>query len=1359
MWGNFADGTELFFDQFHSSSKRNLNFQPDVNVVIYCFMMNNEKIRSKTDANVEPVEELLGSLTTYNGIQRGESPGQTVRTSARVFKKMRQDSSQTQPTTSSVSTVLDTSEKDKKDTKHETLEKNEEESGILPLNVPGLVNRQPISTAKQRMPKALWSTREKNLFFEALNEYGKDFDSITSYIHNKMKKKGVPDNITKNKHQVSHFYYRTWQKVSKYVKFGDDVKKVVQELYALINYGEMKKRLVSGVAARAILRLSELVWHGVVAVRTGGRTVRVRTPICRALRRLNKLEEWEENLRLPSRVVVCLNPRDMEAWSRVHAAAHNPRVLLAVAPSRRLAPVLTLLQRRWLMPTDFVRESLVASSEIKEIDFCNSVEQQINLVLNPNTQNTLTLNKLPISPNIQSSTIHDSNLDNKKDKNCPPKTDEIIVLDEDGVQKSNGKVSNLEKDECEEVELNLNTVVEGKIRNEDLSSSKNDGNTKNVDGSKKEEIEKDISSNLLLENSKELFLHVGPKPGTDINIPTVNVSEHLTSHRISLSIYQERLGTGSLCTQNPAYHSGGCIKVGGRFKTHKRQRKDSGDNDTTKKHKVESDNWDKNENFNIFDVDETANDGMNGSLIEHRSDSIPKEVMSDEKSIDEKDFNDFRDKEIYSEHEYEHNETDGECDAAVKSLKYPKVALKGKAKKEKEPNATNNRESISNNDNVDESGKLSNTFSGFIKKNWNRDLLMEQIQKGWSCYDAGDLTIGDLYLMFGNESKLDMNYWWAKGTLPIGDDMIQNTKQSTEPCDVTTKESEISNSQSVGNEDKGKVNNQDGTLQSIIILESHTDDNRQESDVMSPDPKQTLYSCVEDEPNMTSLNLVTKIVNNPCSSSNQSAQAVSDSNSSAAPLVVKQREQVVTLATRLKKLLSLSQLYAKKGPTSCLCGHVCSGLRGRKSYSGNVTDVNVSDATGPKFPTQRVITKDKLNAFNKKQPSVNIQDQPSSSKNVTGPSHYGQTPTITSKMFDLQAIPSRITKKVVKPKFTVIGSELKPVDDIPSTSDESPIILNPNNENNSASQEVFRTPFSKSNVTSRLQPYGQSQPARNQIDFSGLPRWTNRRGRKPKKAVVVRQLLPLAPWPPQVINVASTSKLYQVKPLPVLQKLPQIRPALSMKMILPTENLPKIIAVKGANTKDDEAVSADKPDDKQNIISFKPEVTLFGTSPNSNVDRPADNEKGVIREGSSCISNLLDISLPSNIGDEISIDVSSIKTEDIYVADKHDDFSVVGLLKNESIPSMSPSHLLKENDEHWLTSGVGDFSLSSFLGHLEGTPLTSVKTDASSSLKDSSSAPSSHVDTQLQCLMSETSIDYMAKFADLAAQVAADNSK
>lgn len=53
--------------------------------------------QAKTDSANEPAEELLGSLTTYNAIQKGETLGQTVRTSARVFKKMRQDSCQQQP--------------------------------------------------------------------------------------------------------------------------------------------------------------------------------------------------------------------------------------------------------------------------------------------------------------------------------------------------------------------------------------------------------------------------------------------------------------------------------------------------------------------------------------------------------------------------------------------------------------------------------------------------------------------------------------------------------------------------------------------------------------------------------------------------------------------------------------------------------------------------------------------------------------------------------------------------------------------------------------------------------------------------------------------------------------------------------------------------------------------------------------------------------------------------------------------------------------------------------------------------------------------------------------------------------------
>lgn len=84
-----------------------------------------------------------------------------------------------------------------------------------------LEDKDKLQTGKQRMPKALWSTDEKNLFFEALNEYGKDFDAITAHICAKMKKKGLSDVNLKTKHQVSHFYYRTWHKLSKHVHFDE----------------------------------------------------------------------------------------------------------------------------------------------------------------------------------------------------------------------------------------------------------------------------------------------------------------------------------------------------------------------------------------------------------------------------------------------------------------------------------------------------------------------------------------------------------------------------------------------------------------------------------------------------------------------------------------------------------------------------------------------------------------------------------------------------------------------------------------------------------------------------------------------------------------------------------------------------------------------------------------------------------------------------------------------------------------------------------------------------------------------------------------------------------------------------------
>jgi hypothetical protein len=143
------------------------------------------------------------------------------------------------------------------------------------------------------------------------------------------------------------------------------------------------------------------------------------------------------------------------------------------------------------------------------------------------------------------------------------------------------------------------------------------------------------------------------------------------------------------------------------------------------------------------------------------------------------------------------------------------------------------------------------------------------------------------------------------------------------------------------------------------------------------------------------------------------------------------------------------------------------------------------------------------------------------------------------------------------------------------------------------------------------------------------------------------------------------------------------------------------------------------------------------------------------------ISNLLELSLPATVGGDLALPTDSeTGLLDVPIQDSsstaHPNF--VGLLRSEGelqnpvTPPSSPSQILKETDNQWLNSEVADFSLSSFLGHLE------------SPLKQATSVPNtedtrllSDVEAQLQCLMSENSIDYMAKFADLADQIASSD--
>lgn len=78
-----------------------------------------------------------------------------------------------------------------------------------------------------------WSPDDKDIFFEALNEYGKDFDAMQQHINNRFKKKGLPETLYKTKDQVRHFYYRTWHKISKHLKFSEGSFITWVEFYSL----------------------------------------------------------------------------------------------------------------------------------------------------------------------------------------------------------------------------------------------------------------------------------------------------------------------------------------------------------------------------------------------------------------------------------------------------------------------------------------------------------------------------------------------------------------------------------------------------------------------------------------------------------------------------------------------------------------------------------------------------------------------------------------------------------------------------------------------------------------------------------------------------------------------------------------------------------------------------------------------------------------------------------------------------------------------------------------------------------------------------------------------------------------------
>lgn len=57
--------------------------------------------------------------------------------------------------------------------------------------------------------------------------------------------------------------------------------------------------------------------------------------------------EWQEDIKLPSKVEVELKPADNESWYTVQSLAQNPRVKTSLPLQRRLISLLKTLQLKW----------------------------------------------------------------------------------------------------------------------------------------------------------------------------------------------------------------------------------------------------------------------------------------------------------------------------------------------------------------------------------------------------------------------------------------------------------------------------------------------------------------------------------------------------------------------------------------------------------------------------------------------------------------------------------------------------------------------------------------------------------------------------------------------------------------------------------------------------------------------------------------------------------------------------------------------------------------------------------------------------------------------------------------------------
>lgn len=208
--------------------------------------------------------------------------------------------------------------------------------------------------------------------------------SSSSFITSSLKKDNVID--IKSKEQVRHFYYRTWHKISAalvditkvdVLKGHSDsspekaskaselsessfncseiiVDKAILELYGLINYGEIWKRIGGTWNDKIKSHLRELVLEGVTVIKSSNKNVKsktnkIKTPLCKALKKINNVTSDSDHGNtctdpLPEQVAIELIPINNYSFMKVQSLAQNPCVKCKVESSSKVSDFVEFLE-------------------------------------------------------------------------------------------------------------------------------------------------------------------------------------------------------------------------------------------------------------------------------------------------------------------------------------------------------------------------------------------------------------------------------------------------------------------------------------------------------------------------------------------------------------------------------------------------------------------------------------------------------------------------------------------------------------------------------------------------------------------------------------------------------------------------------------------------------------------------------------------------------------------------------------------------------------------------------------------------------------------------------------------------------